>query len=205
VFVRLAPGVPLLSQGYGGAFAVKKQLARELTLALVLGDHDRKLDNFLVDREGHLVSIDHGMTDPAGRRWGDGGERVSTEQIVGYWKEGVFRDERWNNQHLKPLDELLSEDVMLETVQQMRPIIGDPKALKALVESVYSGEEAEAAMRVLPRRLEALEGFIRDNFGRGARTAPSVPAASARVVPFRAPVRDVHARPALIEELAWAA
>ena len=50
-------------------YALREEFARDRTVAVLLGDYDRHIGNYIV-QDGHLVAIDGGIADPRGWRYG---------------------------------------------------------------------------------------------------------------------------------------
>ncbi len=66
--MRKVEGTPLANMTAGEIFLYREELARHKALATLIGDFDRKLDNYIITAEGHFVPIDAGMGDAAGTR-----------------------------------------------------------------------------------------------------------------------------------------
>jgi hypothetical protein len=52
----------------GEIYLYRHELARHRALAILIGDYDRKLDNYIITSEGHFVPIDAGQGDVTGER-----------------------------------------------------------------------------------------------------------------------------------------
>jgi hypothetical protein len=70
LFVRYVEGTDLEHLDVGMQIVMKKKIARDRVLAALLGDHDRKMGNYLLAKNGDLVSLDHGMADLCARGQG---------------------------------------------------------------------------------------------------------------------------------------
>jgi hypothetical protein len=74
-------------------FLYREELARHRALSVLLGDFDRKVDNYMVTAEGHLVAIDAGMCDITGSRLArDAPGYTPTDKIV---MEGYYGRDHW--------------------------------------------------------------------------------------------------------------
>jgi hypothetical protein len=67
--MRKVKGKTLDSKKAAEVFLYREELARHRALATLLGDFDRKLDNYLITEEGHFVPIDAGMADVTNARF----------------------------------------------------------------------------------------------------------------------------------------
>jgi len=179
LFVRMAPGAALEAYDNATHIALKTQLARDKTLAALLGDHDRRPANYLVSGKGNVTSIDHGMADPCGRKLGEAvsfadddiaGEAMRT-RIVG---EGRVR------QGLEYLDQHITIEDMRPTINKLKALfeLEEGKYIERMLKSVLTPDEAADALRVLKRRLKITDGKLEEFFG----TRP-IPAVEADVPP----------------------
>jgi tetratricopeptide (TPR) repeat protein len=96
--MRRAKGGRLSDLSAGEIFLFKDELSKHRALATLLGDWDRKIDNYMVV-EGRLVPIDAGLADITGKRVTDAGfavdEAFTMEGQAGrdHWLSRFFKDE----------------------------------------------------------------------------------------------------------------
>jgi hypothetical protein len=66
--MRKVEGRVLADMTAGEIYLYREELARHRALATLMGDFDRKLDNYIITKDGHFVPIDAGMGDASGER-----------------------------------------------------------------------------------------------------------------------------------------
>jgi hypothetical protein len=73
-------------------FLYKEELSRHRALATLLGDYDRKIDNYIVTADGRLFAIDAGVADVRGERLAF----LSRNPDAAY---GLFMEGSWGRDH----------------------------------------------------------------------------------------------------------
>ena len=66
--MRKVEGRTLLNLKEGEIYLYRDELARHRALSVLIGDYDRKLDNYLITDDGRFVPIDAGVADVTGER-----------------------------------------------------------------------------------------------------------------------------------------
>jgi hypothetical protein len=66
--MRKVEGQVLADMSAGEIYLYREELARHRALATLMGDFDRKLDNYIITKDGHFVPIDAGMADVTSAR-----------------------------------------------------------------------------------------------------------------------------------------
>lgn len=66
--MRKVEGRNLADLTAGEIYLYRHELARHRALATLIGDYDRKLDNYIITSEGHFIPIDAGQADVTGDR-----------------------------------------------------------------------------------------------------------------------------------------
>lgn len=66
--MRKVEGRNLADMTAGEIYLYRHELARHRALSVLIGDYDRKLDNYIISREGHFIPIDAGQGDVTGDR-----------------------------------------------------------------------------------------------------------------------------------------
>jgi hypothetical protein len=66
--MRKVEGQVLSEMSAGEIYLYREELARHRALATLMGDFDRKLDNYIITKDGHFVPIDAGMADVSSER-----------------------------------------------------------------------------------------------------------------------------------------
>jgi hypothetical protein len=66
--MRKVEGRVLADMSAGEIYLYREELARHRALATLMGDFDRKLDNYIITNDGHFVPIDPGMADATSAR-----------------------------------------------------------------------------------------------------------------------------------------
>jgi hypothetical protein len=96
--MRRVKGKQLAEYSAGEIFLFKDELSRHRALSTLLGDWDRKIDNYMV-MDGRLVSIDAGLADITGKRVRDAGWPVDADFTMeggagrDHWLSRFFKDE----------------------------------------------------------------------------------------------------------------
>jgi hypothetical protein len=94
--MRKVEGKVLADMTPGEIYLYREELARHRALATLMGDFDRKLDNYIITKEGHFVPIDAGMGDASGERL----VRWCTEEKRTYAPDLLFTiDGRYGRDH----------------------------------------------------------------------------------------------------------
>jgi hypothetical protein len=150
--------------------AMKDQLADHRVFSLLLGDHDRKLDNYMVDAHGRLIGLDagQGMMLPVGEYDADHQEEV-LEECLNHWlrrSSGGFANDPFLLKQLRLEQSLLKQD-MAPAIGRAVELFADPAGQKEIEErlgrafsQVLEGKELEKAVgtayELMKRRVEIM-------------------------------------------------
>ncbi len=115
--MRKVKGTPLAEMTTADVFLYREELARHRALATLLGDFDRKLDNYIITAEGHFVPIDAGMADVTGSRM-----RRSLFEYENNMRKAVLENEKALAQATAENREAL-EKVLQENREQLEKAI----------------------------------------------------------------------------------
>lgn len=159
-------------------FNLRKDLSKMRAVSLVLGDHDRKLDNFMVHMNGRVFMIDHGMVDirgvnspfdnlpPAAEvrmegaygldHWYSRSTKDDINMIMNKRspsdapKRELLGDGEWATFFRKQIlmEEALSYDAAKETIEAIEKLVADKPKLKELLREVY------VSVHLSPKRIE---------------------------------------------------
>jgi hypothetical protein len=96
---RNVDGVQLADLTAAQIFQYRYELSRHRAVSLLLGDFDRKIDNYLITKDGRFVPIDHGWADPNGKNNVVGHLNVPPDAKTRM--EGAFGRDHWLSQAYK--------------------------------------------------------------------------------------------------------
>jgi hypothetical protein len=126
---RLVPDASDLGKiDRGTALAIKKHVAEDRAVAMLLGDHDRRSRNFLVTMDGRVYGIDRGessLFETTFVKWGSGsGDQVKTEIIASLeFRHKTYRtlmEDRWPI--MEAIDRLITPTDMNDVLNRIESI-----------------------------------------------------------------------------------
>lgn len=146
----------------------RAEFIRDRLLSAILGDHDRKHNNFIVTTDGHLVAIDHASARPLETDLSP--DAVAAEMRKRFEGEGYPRAGK-TDARSRQLDRELGVtwEEITAAWKRMRARLLDPlgnlneRALEALA-SAY-GAQAPQVLATWKLRIAAMEGVVNQVFG----------------------------------------
>ncbi|HWY76892.1 MAG TPA: hypothetical protein VN281_14820 [Verrucomicrobiae bacterium] len=166
--MRKVKGKRLCDLSAAEIFLYKDELSRHRALAVLIGDYDRKLDNYLVTEQGHLVPIDAGVADVTGERWKAAGFEIDDPATLGgyngrdHWYSRYFKDELGKGRNAPyvelwdPKEEIARKNMLAEqalTYQASKPMVEEIRRI------VLEGLPAQANGKKLDQILQ--EAYIK--------------------------------------------
>ncbi len=182
IYVRNANGTCLKHLSHEAQIALKPQIARDRVLAAFLGDHDRHMGNYLVTRDGRVISIDHGMADVCGKRLLENNPFADDATFRMSMKSRIV-DMGRGRYGLTYIDEHMTIEDMLPTIERIEKLCNDPDGLRRLLARTLSDEELEDAVRELTGRARVLRQVMQECFGSAADPQAIPVRVSARALP----------------------
>jgi predicted unusual protein kinase regulating ubiquinone biosynthesis (AarF/ABC1/UbiB family) len=133
-----------------------------------LGDHDRHAANYLLTKEGRLISIDHGMADFMEAKFHKPGmSRDEARSILAKAMELKIDKLRTESPNIHMIDKYINYEDVQPMIKKIKELNDDQ--LEAIVKAAYSGrsvtkEELAFAKDNLRLQQEVLEEVLRKKF-----------------------------------------
>ena len=182
--IRRIEGDILATRPLGEIFQYRDDLARHRALALLVGDWDRHLKNYMISKEGRFFPLDAGVADPTGLRYYSFDDPVHMQGFYGrdHWLVRRYREVQ-NPSAAKPvraMKGLLAEEMLTynraveDTVDKILDFVTGARQaeLRAILEGAYGRVHAnnphavrqavENTMAAMRARAQTLDKVMRE-------------------------------------------
>ncbi len=167
--MRKVEGQQLADLSAAEIFLYKEELSRHRALAVVIGDYDRKIDNYLITKDGRLIPIDAGLADVTGDRVRAAGFGVDAD----FTMEGGAGRDHWYSRFYK---NELQEGKSAARVELWSP--NEEFARKGLVaEEALTYQAAKPTVQAIDELVKdesRLRGILEGSFEKIYATEPEI-------------------------------
>ena len=155
--MRKVQGRTLLDLKAGEIYLYRDELARHRALSVLIGDYDRKLDNYLITDDGRFVPIDAGVADVTGERLVHECEKnkIAYHPDLPFTIDGCWGRDHW---YAKSIAEAPGEEILtfkktnfrkFLTAEESMTFQGAEPGVKAIEDLFVNGKSAAQAEELL--------------------------------------------------------